>query len=170
MAEGQFTDDEVRERAARFDRPLPGESLTNDPETPLPFEGAPKYTDQEEILNYFFELFTSPEVFEKLMDTLDDGTPVMDLVQVFLIKGFQDGLYNPDLMMLLAEPLAYMLIALAERQGIDVEIMREEGDMSDDTDIPSFQQAMSQVQPTGEVPEEIQQRVEPTSLLARGEQ
>ena len=149
---------------------MPGESLTNDPETPLPFEGAPKYTDQEEILNYFFELFTSPEVFEKLMDTLDDGTPVMDLVQVFLIKGFQDGLYNPDLMMLLAEPLAYMLIALAERQGIDVEIMREEGDMSDDTDIPSFQQAMSQVQPTGEVPEEIQQRVEPTSLLARGEQ
>ena len=170
MAEVQFTDDELRERAARFDSPLPGESLTNDPETPLPFEGAPKYTDQEEILNYFFELFTSPEVFEKLMDTLDDGTPVMDLVQVFLIKGFQDGLYNPDLMMLLAEPLAYMLIALAERQGIDVEIMREEGDMSDDTDIPSFQQAMSQVQPTGEVPEEIQQRVEPTSLLARGEQ
>ena len=160
MAEVQFTDDELRERAARFDRPLPGESLTNDPETPLPFEGAPKYTDQEEILNYFFELFTSPEVFEKLMDTLDDGTPVMDLVQVFLIKGFQDGLYNPD----------HMLIALAERQGIDVEIMREEGDMSDDTDIPSFQQAMSQVQPTGEVPEEIQQRVEPTSLLARGEQ
>ena len=50
----------------------------------------------------------------------------MELSQVILFKGFTEGKWNPDLMMLLAEPLAYMLMALAERQGINYTIHNEE--------------------------------------------
>jgi len=151
-------------------RPLPGESLANDPDTPLPFEGRPQFTDQEELLNYYFELLTSEDVYENLMDALEEGFPVMDMVQTLLLKGFEDGLFNPDLMMIIAEPLAYMMIALAERQNIDVVITSEDDD-DEDTSIPMFKQAMSTVSPTEEIPEEIQQRVEPAapSLLAREE-
>ena len=38
--------------------PIPGQSLTNDPESPAPYERAPKYTDRTEILEYYFEEFT----------------------------------------------------------------------------------------------------------------
>ena len=104
------------------------------------------------------------------MDVLEEGFPVMDLVQTLLLKGFEDGLFNPDLMMVIAEPLAYMIIALAERQNIDV-IIESEDDEDEESNIPMFKQAMSTVSPTEEVPEEIQQRVEPTapSLLTREE-
>ena len=81
-----------------------------------------------DALEYFFDKFTEEELFEDLMDLLEDGVPVMSLVEIFLQQGFQEGLFNPDLMLLLAEPLAYMLIALAERQLIDVVIMDEEGE------------------------------------------
>ena len=170
MAETQFTDDFFIENAMDTSRPLPGESLTNDPDTPLPFEGSPQFTDQEELLNYYFELLTSEDVYENLMDALEQGFPVMDMVQTLLLKGFEDGLFNPDLMMVVAEPLAYMMIALAERQNIDV-VITSEDDEDEESSIPMFKQAMSTVSPTEEVPEEIQQRVEPAapSLLAREE-
>ncbi len=170
MAETQFTDEFFTENAMDTSRPLPGESLANDPDTPLPFEGSPQFTDQEELLNYYFELLTSEDVYENLMDALEEGFPVMDMVQTLLLKGFEDGLFNPDLMMIIAEPLAYMMIALAERQNIDVVITSEDDD-DEDTSIPMFKQAMSTVSPTEEIPEEIQQRVEPAapSLLAREE-
>ena len=170
MAETQFTDDFFIENAMDTSRPLPGESLTNDPDTPLPFEGSPQFTDQEELLNYYFELLTSEDVYENLMDALEQGFPVMDMVQTLLLKGFEDGLFNPDLMMVVAEPLAYMMIALAERQNIDV-VITSEDDEDEESSIPMFKQAVSTVSPTEEVPEEIQQRVEPAapSLLAREE-
>ena len=170
MAEAQFTDDFFIENAMDTSRPLPGESLTNDPDTPLPFEGSPQFTDQEELLNYYFELLTSEDVYENLMDALEQGFPVMDMVQTLLLKGFEDGLFNPDLMMVVAEPLAYMMIALAERQNIDV-VITSEDDEDEESSIPMFKQAMSTVSPTEEVPEEIQQRMEPAapSLLAREE-
>ena len=170
MAEAQFTDDFFIENAMDTSSPLPGESLTNDPDTPLPFEGSPQFTDQEELLNYYFELLTSEDVYENLMDALEQGFPVMDMVQTLLLKGFEDGLFNPDLMMIVAEPLAYMMIALAERQNIDV-VITSGDDEDEESSIPMFKQAMSTVSPTEEVPEEIQQRVEPAapSLLAREE-
>ena len=71
----------------------------------------------------------------------------------------------------MAEPLAYLLIALAERQGIDVEIMSEEDDEgSADTSMPTFKAAMNSVEPTSEVPEEIAQQVDNRpSLLSKEE-
>ena len=36
QAEEQDTNSMVRNKAMRFERPIPGQSLTNDPDTPLP--------------------------------------------------------------------------------------------------------------------------------------
>jgi hypothetical protein len=171
MAEMQLTEEDVITNAGRFERPIPGQSLTNDPDSPLPFEGPVEFTDQEDVLNYYFELLTAEDKFEDVMDLLEDGTPVMDLVQILLMQGFQEGLFNPDLMLIMAEPLAYLLIALAERQGIDVEIMSEEDEEgTTDTSMPTFKAAMNSVEPTSEVPEEIAQQVDNRpSLLSKEE-
>ena len=63
----------------------------------------------------------------------------MDLVQMFLTQAFENGLVNPDLMMLLAEPLAYMLMGLAEQQDIKYIIILDEDEDDegepDDTNI-----------------------------------
>ena len=90
----------ARQKALEIRRPIPGQSLTNDPEQPWPWEGQPRFTDMNDALEYFFDKFTEEELFEDLMDLLEDGVPVMSLVEIFLQQGFQEGLFNPDLMLL----------------------------------------------------------------------
>ena len=155
----------ARQKALEIRRPIPGQSLTNDPEQPWPWEGQPKFSDMNDALEYFFDKFTEEELFEDLMDLLEDGVPVMSLVEIFLQQGFQEGLFNPDLMLLLAEPLAYMLIALAERQMIDVVIMDEEGEPRTDQ-LGSALQTIEEPQRGEEFPEEIDNQIQ-SSLLAR---
>lgn len=107
---------------AKMDRPIPGMSLTNDPNNPAPYEQPPKFTNVHEANNYLWEFITSEQAYGNLMNALSQGVPVMKIVEVVLFNEFQKGSFNPDLMLMLAEPLAYMLIALAERLDIDVEI------------------------------------------------
>jgi hypothetical protein len=101
-----------------------------------------------------------------------------------LFDGFRQGKWNPDLMMMLAEPLAYIIIALAERADIDVVIYRdEEEDAKDEEELFGVEfdsQRIEKLQkaaqagkvPAGLVPPEIVEQIEelpkiaPESLLA----
>lgn len=107
-------------------RPIPGQSLTADPGNPAPYEGPPKYTSVHEASEYIFGNLIKEENYVPLMKVLLDDMPIMDVVQTMLFKGFVDGKWTPDLMMMLAEPTAYMILALAERAGIDPVIYRGE--------------------------------------------
>lgn len=111
-----------------FKRAIPGQSLTNSPEAPHPFEGPPVYTNRTKALEYFFELLTEENIYNKVLDALEDGTTVMDIVKVLIYKSFSEGLINPDMMLIVAEPLAYMIAALAERADIEFVISDDEDD------------------------------------------
>ena len=58
-------------------------------------------------------------MYPAIISLLDKGTPVLSLAQIILFRGFNEGKWNPDLMMLLLEPTVYMLASLAERADID---------------------------------------------------
>ncbi len=130
-----------------FNRPIPGQSLTNDPDAPAPFERAPQFTDKPAALKYYFELFTDEENYDKILMALDADVSIMEIVKVFLFKGFEDGLFNPDMMLLLAEPLAYMIAALAERAGVDFTIMGDpdEYESSEEDKLPTLNKALSSI-------------------------
>jgi hypothetical protein len=118
-------------------RPIPGQSLTNDPENPAPYEKAPEFTSVHRASEYLWESFIEPRTYVNLMQAIDDGVPVMSIVQVILFSEFQEGAWNPDLMLMLVEPAAYMLIALAER--LDLEITIYTGDLDDENDDEEFE-------------------------------
>lgn len=125
-----FQDDYNAERA-KMGRAIPGQSLTNDPENPAPYEQAPEMTNVHEASIYLWDFITEEETYAALMTAIDNEVPVMQIVQTILFNEFQQGKWNPDLMLMLAEPLAYMLIALAERLDLDIKIDddEEEGDV-----------------------------------------
>jgi hypothetical protein len=128
----QALDDAFLKAGTSFKRAMPGQSLTDDPETPRPFEGPPKFTNRTEALKYYFEFFTEDtDNYNRLLDALDSDVPIMNIVQPLLIQGFQDGLFNPDMILLVAEPLTYMIAALAERAEVPFTIM------GDDDEYPS---------------------------------
>lgn len=111
-------------------RPIPGESLFNDPEKPWPWERPPKFTSVHEATEYLWESFIEPDTYTNLMQTVADGVPIMDITQIILFTEFQKGSWNPDLMIMLFEPTAYMIMALAENIGLEMAIY--EGEEEDD--------------------------------------
>tara|TARA_R110000744_G_scaffold162905_1_gene279524 strand:+ start:427 stop:1020 length:594 start_codon:yes stop_codon:yes gene_type:complete len=113
-------------------RPIPGQSLTNDPESPAPYERAPKYTSVHAASEYLWGTFIEPTTYVNLMRTVAEGVPIMDITQIILFTEFQKGSWNPDLMLMLVEPVAYMIMALAERLDIDIKIY--EGELDDEND------------------------------------
>ena len=115
---------------ASGDRPIPGQSLTSDPEAPRPFEQPPKYVSIHEASEFIFMNLIKEDVYLGVMRQLIDGRSLMEMTQVTLFGGFYKGLWNPDLMLMLVEPVAYMILALAERAEIDPKIY--EGEEQDD--------------------------------------
>lgn len=131
-----------------FDRPMPGESLTRDPDDRLPFEQPPQFTDRKDALEYYFELFTEEDNYAGIMDALESGVSLMEVVQVFLMQGFREGLFNPDMLLMLAEPLAYMIAALAERADVDFTVMNDpdEAPTKEERELPVMNQAMKTIE------------------------
>ena len=113
-------------------RPIPGQSMTNDPANPDPYEQAPKFTNFHEASEYMWDSLTEEAEYAKYMTAISKGIPVMSIVQVILFNEFQQGTFNPDLMMMMIEPTAFMLIALAERLDLDIQITLDDDEDEDE--------------------------------------
>ena len=124
--EGLEMDNAYAKYLQNANRSIPGQSLTNNPDQPRSFEKAPEITDLREAIEFLFVSITDEERYPILMQLVGDGIPVMEIVQVTLFQGFNQGKWNPDLVMLLAEPLAYMIMALAERANLEYTIYKGE--------------------------------------------
>jgi len=114
----------------RFNAPIAGQSLTSDPESSAPYERPPEFTEIHPAMEYVWTKIVEPRNYSVIVEQIADGVPIMDLVQGILFVGVRDGIFNTDLMLLLLEPTAYMLIALAERLDLPMEIY--DGEEEDD--------------------------------------
>ena len=165
-------------------RPIPGQSLTEDPDNSYPWESPPEYTDFRKAFNYIAEELLEEEVYVPLVVAMGQGVPISDITLQILQRGFQEGKWNPDLFMMLLEPLMYFLLALAEKAAIDPRLYGDEEDdlePEDEDDIANMKANnltaltkekvgdMSKV-PEGVLPADIVEDIEelemPESLLA----
>ena len=173
-----ITDEEFRKFGTRTARPIPGQSLTSNPETSQPWETPPEFTTKDEALTHFLTLFQDEERYQAIIESLEEGVSVMDLVAMFLTQSFQEGEINPDLMLMLAEPLAFILMAFGERAGIEVTIVDDPDDPeSDDEDAEfnKFRELMENITEPKDDDEDfpIEEKLdemELPSLMAKGEQ
>ena len=169
---------------ANTGRPIPGQSLTSNPDEPRPFEGTPEFTNFKEALDYTVVELLEPEAYLSLMGAVGDNVPILDLVMQITYVGFREGKWNPDLMLMLVEPLIFVLMSLAEKAGIEYRIDSEDDDEDDDTlfeerakniaDVAKEKLQNSNKSPAGLINQEILQKIEeaevPESLLAKDEE
>ena len=121
---------ETMELVDPFSKPIPGQSLTNDPDNPYPWESPPEFVNVNAAIDSIvMNMLSDEEKLANIIEVLASGEiPIAGIAQIILEDGFRKGKYNPDLMLLLAEPLMVVLMALAERAGIrDYEIYQGEG-------------------------------------------
>jgi len=121
-------------------------------------------------MEYLYTTLIREETYIPLLQNVKAGAPVVDLSQAILFKGFSEGKWNPDLMLLLIEPLSYMIMALAERAGIDYKIYTGEEEDQKDLGVASkskeklksmFEQNRN---PLSALPTEIQNQIQNSDL------
>lgn len=175
---------EAVEAFAKAGKPIPGQSLTSNPDEPRPFESPPEFTNFKEALDYTVGELLEEEAYMSIVGAIGDGVPIIDLVMQITYVGFREGKWNPDLMMMLVEPLIYTLMALAEKADIEYRIddEDEEDEPADSileekakniADLARAKLGKAGSIPSGSIPTEIVQQIEsaevPEGLLARPE-
>jgi len=128
--EREVKNQEILDHLGKMEGPIPGQSLTNNPDEPAPWERPPTYTTMNEAMHSLFDMLTEEEMYIDVVSAIGQGMPIINLTEVILTDGFQKGAWNPDLMIQLIEPTMYMLMSMAEKAGVKYKI-----DEEDDPDI-----------------------------------
>ena len=117
---------------AQTGRPIPGQSLTNSPDQKYAWEQAPEFVNFKDALDYTVSELLLEENYMPMMAAIGEGVTIVDLATQMGYVGFREGKWNPDLMLMLMEPFMYLLMALAEKAGIDYRIDSEDDDDEDE--------------------------------------
>lgn len=115
------------------DAPVPGMSLVNNPDSPRPFEGAPKFTTVAEATRVLFQGMTSEEGMDQVMDLIADDLPLEHIANIFVFEMFRNGMINPDMMLLMVEPTMNILLFIADYADLEV-VLDEAGDNIEEAD------------------------------------
>ena len=158
-------------------RPIPGQSLTNSPESAYPWESPPTLTNPREALDVIVAEIMQPEAVKNIVNALANGAAVGDIGSAILYAKFTEGDITPDTMMLLAEPVMYTIMAIGEEANIKYNIEGNDLDEFDEEDeaeemtnkISEFRTAVSDIknQTTQKLKPTVDENVVPRNILDR---
>lgn len=136
------TDAQIRSRGTientdPFAYAPPGHSLTQD-NSRWPWGKPPRDADPEVALTRALDGLEKPSVKEEMMKLLMVGVSVEVLVEGFLLQGFQEGKFTPDVAVLIKPVLGLMIAEMAEDENIPFRMFEnnnaaEQGTMDDQT-------------------------------------
>jgi len=158
--------------------PIPGQSLTRDSEDPYPWETPPEFSNPREALDDVVGSIMQPEAMKNIVGALAQGGAVADIGTAILYAKFNEGKITPDVMMMLAEPVMYTIMAIGEEanikyniEGNDLDEFDEEDDAEDgDAKLNEFRNVLTDIKKgaTKNIePSKIDSNVVPESILAQ---
>ena len=114
--------------------PVPGQSLTNDPEQPRPWEKPPTYANPREALTHISTRILQPQAIKGIIGSLLNGAAVTDVSTAILYTSFTEGDISPDNVLLLMEPVMYLVMSIGEEANIQYNIESDDMDEMDEDD------------------------------------
>jgi len=156
-------------------RPIPGQSLTNSPDSKYPWENTPELSNPREALDSIVAEIMQPEAVKNIVNALAKGGAVGDIASAVLYAKFTEGEISIDTMMLLAEPIMYTLMAIGEEanikyniEGNDLDEFDEEDEKEEvDNTVVKFRTAVSDIknQTTQKLKPKVDENVVPKNIL-----
>mgnify|MGYP003150792480 CR=1 FL=1 len=134
VQEANVKNQDILNHLGKMERPIPGQSLTSNPDEPRPWEKPTTYVKLKDALYGLFNMMTEETMYTNIVGALSDGMPVVNLTQMILTDGFQKGAWNPDLMLELIEPTMYMVMSMAEKVGVKYRIDMEDNPNIEEAD------------------------------------
>tara|TARA_R100000406_G_scaffold26871_1_gene17334 strand:- start:3050 stop:3634 length:585 start_codon:yes stop_codon:yes gene_type:complete len=107
------------EQTARFEAPIPGQSLTSEPKL-YPWETPPELDKVGDVVAFYIDKLSSQEVMDDLFIALDEGFPLSILVNSILTTGVMEGVHSIDVSLVVAPVLHEYILGAAKIQGVKV--------------------------------------------------
>jgi len=101
-----------------FEKPVPGQSLTEDPGK-YPWDKPPQYTNIDDVMQMYMGIVTDDDTMFNLLNALEAKIPVAQIVQAMILQGIGEGLYTPDMGLLIMEELVMLIINIAKAAGLE---------------------------------------------------
>lgn len=149
-----------------FEKPVPGQSLTNAPEEKYPWEQPPVHTSLKQAREKIFLDMLEPQRLKGIQNLMMNKISVNNIAEVILTEGFRKGKFNPDMMLNLLEPTMYMIMAIGEKSGIEP-IIDSDGydDEEDEEDVQSaLENRNAMIKEGGRFKDARIKQIQPTSV------
>ena len=113
-----------------FEAAIPGQSLTKE-SGKYPWEGPAQFNNIDEAMNHYLNKFQDEKVMFNLFSLMEAKVPVTTITQSMVMHGFAEGMYTPDVGLLVANDLMEILVSMAEEADIKYELGLQD-DMSEE--------------------------------------
>ena len=124
---------------------VPGQSLTNSPEQPYPWEQPAEFANPREAIDSVLAKLLQPEAAKEIINALSEGASVGDLAMSITYSQFVEGKITPDSMMLMVEPLMYLIMGIGDEANVKYNIDNDDIDEGDEEEIKSKLQEFNNI-------------------------
>lgn len=104
-----------------LDGPIPGENFTSDTRN-YPWHRPPEYTEPDEAVEYAIGVMTEEEGSVAIISMLEMGISVAAIADMILTKGLMMGKWSMDLSILIAGPVAHVIVLLAKGRDVEYDL------------------------------------------------
>jgi hypothetical protein len=110
--------------------PIPGQSLTTDPDSRAPYEQPPASTKLEGVTQNILNIVSGDEFIDNFARTFNEGSGIFvdKMAGTILTEAFGQGKLTPDLAILAIEPTIEALMFLASTLDVPVRFSSDKDD------------------------------------------
>ena len=130
-----------------FNRPIPGQSLTDEPKN-YPWERPPEITNPNEVIRYHLDRISDPEVIDNVFFALDMGIPVKILTDSMMTGAVGKGVHSIDNSLLVERTVRKAVMKMADAAGVQYK------ETFDDEELSATEKAAMLVRAVDKTPEE----------------
>lgn len=112
-----------------MNRPIPGQSLTDEPKN-YAWERPPEITDPNEAVKYHLDRVSDEEVIDNVFYALDMGMPVKTLTDAMMTGAVGKGIHSIDVGLLVEPLVRRAVMRIAENAGVDYKETFDEDEVS----------------------------------------
>ncbi len=105
--------------------PIPGQSLTVEPGS-VPWEQPPQYVTIDDVASFYSDKLDNPEAIFQLMSLLEDGIPILTVVNTMVKSSIMKGYHTVDTGFLVTPIIVEIIKTLADLNDVSYTITAED--------------------------------------------
>ena len=105
--------------------PIPGQSLTVEPGS-VPWEQPPQYVTIDDVASFYSDKLDNPEAIFQLMSLLEDGIPILTIINTMVKTSIMKGYHTVDTGFLVTPIIVEIIKTLADLNDVTYTVTAED--------------------------------------------